>query len=147
MMGCVLSLTRPGNLMVVFLPFESEQVNLIFSEENLQGKDHFLLEKRMNASPARSSQNGLSLLAKGRRGGLGTACHLGMAPVLEQGKCKADVYVSRAEDPHGVGDSVAESDEECPGSSPQTARCAWVMPERHGLVFAVPISVSSSWRS
>lgn len=37
-----------------------------------------------------------------RRGGSGRASHLGMAPVLEQGGCKADVYVSQAEDPHGV---------------------------------------------
>lgn len=61
---------------------------------------------------------------KERRGGSGRACHLEMAPVLEQGGCKADVYVSQAEDPHGVSDSVAKSDEECPGSSSQTARCA-----------------------
>lgn len=53
--------------------------------------------------------------------------------MLEQGECKADVYVSQAEDLHSVSDSVAESDEECPGAGPQTARCAWVMPERHSL--------------
>jgi len=38
MMGCVLSLTRLGNLMVFFLPLKSEQVSVIFSEEYLQGK-------------------------------------------------------------------------------------------------------------
>lgn len=66
----------------------------------------------MNANPAHSSQNGLSSLAKRRgEGGSGRACDLGMAPVLEQGGCKADVYVSQAEDPHGVSDSAAKSDE------------------------------------
>lgn len=51
-----------------------------------------------------------------RRGGFGRARRLGTAPVLEQGECKAAVYVSQAEDPHCLSDSVAESDEECPGA-------------------------------
>lgn len=36
MIGCMLSLMRLGHLVVVFLPLKSEQINLIFSEENLQ---------------------------------------------------------------------------------------------------------------
>lgn len=36
MIGRMLSLMRPGNLAVDFPPLKSEQVNLIFSEENLQ---------------------------------------------------------------------------------------------------------------
>lgn len=57
-------------------------------------------------------------LARRRRGDRGEgreevlrAHALGMAPVPEQGQCKAAVC-----DPHSASDSVAESDEKCPGS-------------------------------
>lgn len=57
-------------------------------------------------------------LARRRRGDRGEgreevlrAHALGMAPVPEQGQCKAAIC-----DPHSASDSVAESDEKCPGS-------------------------------
>lgn len=49
---------------------------------------------------------------------LSQSTSLVVAPLLEQGECNAEIYVSQAEDPHDTSDSVAESDEECPGFSP-----------------------------
>lgn len=48
---------------------------------------------------ARLSEGAKLVGQEERRGGLGGAWHLGMAPVLEQGQCKADVYVPRLK-PH-----------------------------------------------